>query len=341
MTIARSARRATLLAMLVVAIACPSGFGEEPISVRKPRLLSLPAAVAEPRDNVATPAKVELGKQLFFDPRLSGDNKMSCATCHLPSKAFGDGLRRGKGAGDKELSRNTPTILNVGFHTTFFWDGRAKSLEEQSLGPIQSADEMNQHLDELVNELVAIPGYALQFEMVFGQPLNQQDIAKSLAAFQRTLVTRNSPFDRYLSGDKKALSTRAKEGLELFQGDAGCIRCHNGPLLSDGNYYRLGVGGNDEGRGGVTKKRDDLYKFRTPSLRDVAETGPYMHDGSLATLFDVVEFYYRGVPSRGPHGLELDVEPLLGQSYSDVDAIVEFLKSLSGEPPKITTPEFP
>jgi cytochrome c peroxidase len=191
----------------------------------------------------------------------------------------------------------------------------------------------------LTKELAAVPGYARQFERVFGQSVNTEGIAKALAAFQRTLVTRNSPFDRYLAGDKDALSPRAKEGLELFKGDAGCIRCHHGPLLSDGKYYRLGVGRGDQGRGAVTGKREDLYKFRTPSLRDVAETGPYMHDGSLATLFDVVEFYYRGVSSRGLDGLELDIEPLLGQSYSEIDSVVEFLKSLSGEPPNIAPPK--
>jgi cytochrome c peroxidase len=316
-------------------IACVVSSGDEATSSHEPTLSELPNSVTAPKDNPTTPAKVQLGKQLFFDSRLSGDNTMSCATCHLPDKAFGDGLARSKGAGGRLLARNTQTLLNVGFYSAFFWDGRAATLEEQAFGPIQSREEMNQDLDELVRELAAVPGYARTFEEVFGQRITKQDIGKALAAFERTLVTRNSPFDRYLAGEKGALSHRAKEGLELFQGDAGCIRCHNGPLLSDGKYYRLGVGRDDKGRGGVTKKPDDLYKFRTPSLRDVAATGPYMHDGSQATLFDVVQFYYRGVPSRGPDGLDLDVEPLLGQSYSEIGAIVAFLESLSGEPPEI------
>jgi cytochrome c peroxidase len=304
-------------------------------------LAALPSSVPSPEDNMMTPDKVSLGKQLFFDPRLSGDNTMSCATCHLPEKAFGDGLARSKGAGGKKLTRNTPTLLNVGFHSSFFWDGRAASLEDQALGPIQSPDEMNQDLEQLVKELASVPEYAKQFQGVFGRPVNQHDIAKALAAFQRTLVTRNSPLDRYLAGDKNALSSRAKEGIELFVGAADCIRCHSGPLLSDGKYYRLGIGHGDQGRGAVTGKREELYQFRTPSLRDVARTGPYMHDGSLDTLYDVVQFYFRGVPSRGPDGLNLDVEPLLGQSYSDIDAVVEFLKSLSGEPPEVTVPRLP
>lgn len=306
-----------------------------------PRLAALPKSVPEPKGNPTTAAKVELGKLLFFDPRLSGDNKMSCATCHLPDKAFGDGLAVGEGADGKHLARNTQTVFNVGFYSTLFWDGRADSLEQQALVPIQSPDEMNQDLDQLVRELAEIPQYEARFKQAFGGPVTERNIARALAAFQRTLVTRNSPFDRYLAGDKDALSRLAKEGLELFQGDAGCVRCHNGPLLSDGNYYRLGVDSRDKGRGGVTKKRDDLYKFRTPSLRNVAQTGPYMHNGSLGTLFDVVQFYYRDAPTRGPEGLGLDIEPLLGQSFSEVDALVEFLKSLSGEPPRIVPPELP
>jgi cytochrome c peroxidase len=330
----------TVLQVIAAAmIACAAIFDEEAGSDYDPRIRTLPNSVPAPKDNPTTLAKVQLGKQLFFDPRLSGDNQMSCATCHIPEKAFGDGLVRSKGADGRPLARNTPTLLNVGFYSAFFWDGRAESLEQQALGPIQSAEEMHQDLGELVQELRSVPGYASQFQEVFGRPTNQDDIARALAAFERTLVTRNSPFDRYLAGENRALSPRAREGLELFRGEAGCIRCHNGPLLSDGKYYRLGVGRGDRGRGAVTEKLDDLYKFRTPSLRNVADTGPYMHDGSHATLFEVVQFYYRGVPSRGPDDLDLDVEPLLDRSYSEIGAIVEFLESLSGElsekvPPK-------
>jgi len=332
-----------VVALLIVNLGClATGRAAESKADRPlPRLVALPKSVPEPKGNPTTPAKVELGKLLFFDPRLSGDNKMSCATCHLPDKAFGDGLAVGKGADGKHLERNTQTVFNVAYYSTLFWDGRADSLEQQALVPIQSPDEMNQDLDALVRELAEIPQYDARFKEAFGGPVNEQNIASSLAAFQRTLVTRNSPFDRYLAGDKDALSRLAKKGLELFQGDAGCVRCHNGPLLSDGKYYRLGVDRRDKGRGGVTKKRDDLYKFRTPSLRNVAQTGPYMHNGSLGTLFDVVRFYYRDAPTRGPDGLDLDIGPLLGQSFSEVDALVEFLKSLSGEPPRIMPPELP
>jgi len=350
-TTAGTIARATLL---LAAIAWPQSPAtsqhtakrQETARTERPRLERLPKQVAAPKDNPTTKAKVSLGKQLFFDPRLSGDNKRSCASCHLPEKALGDALSRAKGAGGKELSRNTPTLWNVAFQSSLHWDGRAKSLEEQARLPIQSPDEMNQDIDALVEELSAIEGYAQQFANVFGRPVDKQDIARALAAFQRTLIRRDAPFDRYLAGQKDALSPLARRGLELFTGEAGCIRCHHGPLLSDGKFYRLGVGldgpvRDDKGRGAITGKRQDDYKFRTPSLREVADTGPYMHDGSEKSLASVVEFYFRRAPLRGPDGLKLDIQPLTAQSYSDIDALVAFLKSLSGTGPEITPPELP
>lgn len=306
-----------------------------------PGLVPFPREVKAPKVNPTTPAKVELGKMLFFDPRLSGDNKMSCATCHIPEKAYGDGFALSPGAGGAPLERNTQTCLNVGFFNLFFWDGRAASLEEQALGPIQSKVEMNQDLTELEAELAAISGYMTEFQSVFGTKPNRDGIAKALAAFQRTLVTEPSPFDQFLAGDKDALSDEAKRGLELFRGDAGCIECHNGPLLSDGKFYRIGVSFKDEGRAKITDKKEDRYRFRTPSLRNISETGPYMHDGSQKTLEDVVTFYFRGIPVSGPGGLNLDTEALDFLSFSDIDPMVEFLKSLSGKAPKITPPELP
>jgi cytochrome c peroxidase len=301
----------------------------------------MPSSAAAPADNPTTKERVELGKQLFFDPRLSGDNTVSCATCHLPDKAFADGLPKAKGAGGKPLLRNTPSLINVGFYPHYFWDGRAKSLEEQALFPLQSGEEMNQNLDELEIELSAIPGYVTQFRSVFGTPPIRSSIAKALAAFERTLISSNSPFDRHLAGDGKALSEEAKRGWELFRGDADCIRCHTGPTFSDGNFYRLGTTFTDKGRGAITDDKRAFFAFRTPGLRDVARTAPYFHDGSMATLTQVVEFYYRGVPTGSADGLPLDVTPLLGQSYSEIAAIVAFLESLTGEQPQVSRPALP
>jgi cytochrome c peroxidase len=300
----------------------------------------LPAVAPSPADNPATPEKIALGKELFFDPRLSGDNQMSCATCHIPEKSFADGLPNARGAEGVELPRNTPTLLNVGFYENYFWDGRAKSLEDQALTPIQSVAEMNQDLGELEKELGAVPGYVDQFQSAFGGPVTQETIAKALAAFQRTLVTRSSDFDRYLAGDESALSDNAREGWEIFQ-QAGCIRCHSGPNFSDSGFYRLGISFQDKGRGAVTGNKQDLYALRTPGLRDVAKTAPYMHDGSLATLTDVVEFYYRSTSMSAPGGLPLSFESLNYRSFSEIALVVDFLESLSGEPPEAAAPQLP
>lgn len=329
---------ASLLTLVSIAPRADDGGAE---SNSPQPLVALPERVPAPNDNPTSAERVALGKMLFFDPRLSGDNLLSCASCHLPEKAFGDGLKTGKGHRGKTLARNTPTVLNTAFFTRLNWDGRAKSLEEQALGPITSPDEMNQDLGALEKELNAVPGYVKQFRTVFNSKVNRDGIAKALAAFQRTLVARASPFDRYLAGEKTALSAEAKRGMELFKGDAGCIRCHHGPLLSDGKFYRLGASFQDKGLGAISSKPADNYRFRTPTLRNIAQTGPYMHDGSLKTLNDVVRFYYRNVPASAPGGLPLDVSALAGQSFSEIPDLVAFLKSLSGTIPKVKPPTLP
>ena len=317
-----------------------------PISVllsraEKRKKKTWPQPVIEPKGNPTSLAKVRLGKQLFFDSRLSGDNKMSCATCHRLEKGFGDGLEVGIGHRGRKLSRNTQTLLNVAYYPKLFWDGRATTLEEQALMPIQSPDEMNQDLTQLEEELNAVTGYVRQFKTVFGTKVTRKGIAKALAAFQRSLVTGPSPYDRYVSGDRKALSAEAKRGMELFFGEAGCSECHTAPTFSDGKFYRLGASFTDKGLESLTGKKKDRYRFRTPSLRNVADTAPYMHDGSLKTLGDVVTFYYRGVPKKTPEGLEMDLLPLTGNSFSEITDIVEFLRSLSGKVTKITIPTLP
>jgi cytochrome c peroxidase len=175
------------------------------------------------------------------------------------------------------------------------------------------------------------------FQAVFDESPNRQDLARALAAFQRTLVTGRSPFDRFLAGEKDALTADALAGYELFQGEAGCIACHNGPLLSDGKFYRLGVSFQDQGRGRISGKKEDRYRFLTPTLRNVAQTGPYMHNGSFKTLDDVILFYYRGVPRLGRGGLAPEIEALQDRSFSEIPLLVEFLKALSGELPEITS----
>jgi cytochrome c peroxidase len=330
----------TWVAMILMV---PSGFvATEAKAQPKPEkpMAPLPKAVPAPKGNPTTPEKVALGKLLFFDPRLSGDNILSCATCHRPDRAFGDGLPQARGAGGRTLRRNTPSLLNVGFYSTFHWDGRAKSLEGQALLPIQAADEMNQDLGQLEKKLNAVLGYAKRFQAVFGTKVTRDGIAQALAAFQRTLVTGPSPYDRYLGGEKNALSPEAKRGMALFFGDAGCACCHRGPLLSDEKFNRLGVS-HDKGRGVVTGKTEENYTIRTPSLRNVARTGPYMHDGSYKALGDVLFFYFRGVPNSGPDGLPLDIEALQSVPLSEMPDLIAFLEALTGEQPKIAPPKLP
>jgi cytochrome c peroxidase len=308
-------------------------------TLEKP-MAPLPQTVPAPKENPTTPEKIALGKLLFFDPRLSGNNQMSCATCHAPGKAFGDGLPQGNGAAGNTLKRNTPSLLNVGFKSSFFWDGRTRSLEAQALLPIQAVDEMNQDLDKLEEELNAVPAYIAQFQAIFGTRVTRDGIAKALASFERTLVTGPSPYDRFLGGAKDALSPEATRGRELFFGNAGCSRCHQGPLLSDEKFYRLGFT-QDMGQGLVTGKTEDNYKFRTPSLRNVARTGPYMHDGSFRTLDDVLFFYFRGIPNSAADGLSLDIESLQGVALDEIPDLIAFLDALTGEEPIIAPPVLP
>jgi cytochrome c peroxidase len=194
------------------------------------------------------------------------------------------------------VERNVPTLLNIGLHKALFWDGRTGSLEDQALVPIKDPREMNQDLDELEAELNEVAGYRSQFREAFGTDVTRNGIAKAIAVFERSLVSGPAPLDRYLAGDEDALSHEARHGLELFVGEADCVRCHSGPLLSDGQFYRLGIAGDDPGRAAITGSDVDRGKFRTPSLRNVALTAPYMHDGSRRLCTRWSSFIYEECP---------------------------------------------
>lgn len=332
-----TSRLALLLPLIVVGAAV--AWGERPKV--DDRLVPLPSVAPAPKDNPTTPAKVALGKQLFFDPRLSGGNTLSCAACHQPNKSFADSIDWNKGETGITMVRNTQSCLNVGFYADYFWDGRAASLEEQATGPITSPVEMNQNLDELERELNAVPGYVTQFQAVFGAKPNRKNIAQALAAFQRTLISGPSAFDRYLAGDEHAISDDAKRGLALFTGEARCIECHHGPNLSDGQYYRMGISEEDLGRASVTGKRDDRFRFRTPTLRNIADTGPYMHHGLYHSLEQVVTQYYRGTSRTTTDGLAIESPDLSDRSLDEVPYLIAFLETLSGTTPEFTPPVLP
>jgi cytochrome c peroxidase len=281
-------------------------------------------AVPIPEQNPQTPQKIELGKKLFFDRRLSGDGTMSCATCHDPEKAFTDGLAISLSYPTTRNWRNAPTLVNAGLQKYLFFDGRAQSLEDQALFPMMSAFEMNRSLDFLEEVIRSVPEYVDAFQKVFGSEPTRERIAMAIASFERTIVSVNTPLDRYLKGDKKALSGAAQKGLVLFMGKGRCGECHYGVNLSDDNFHALNVPENpdhlsdsrmaitrryvakinhyeeyrnlaeDPGRFLITKNKKDWRAFRTPTLREIAKTAPYMHNGIFQTLDDVIDFFDRG-----------------------------------------------
>ncbi len=285
-----------------------------------------------PKDRLPTPAQVALGEKLFNDKRLSLDDSTSCATCHDPNLGFADGKPRAVGIGSQEGMRNSPTILNAVFLETQFWDGRAGTLEDQAKLPILNPIEMGMPNPEtVVAKLIKIPEYATEFQKVFNRPLNYDDLARAIAAFERTQIFGNSRFDRFLAGNSKALNASEKRGWALFNGKARCNSCHAGnainPLFTDHKFHNIGVAAKKQdfvtlageavrvvrtgdekqidelalqtkfselGRFLVTKKENDIGSFKTSALRNIAVTGPYMHDGSFATLWDVMDHYNKG-----------------------------------------------
>ena len=297
-----------------------------------------------PEDNPMTAAKVALGKQLYFDKRLSVDNTISCASCHDPRKGWSNSEQFATGVGSLKGGRNSPTIINAAYFALQFWDGRAKQLEGQALGPIQNPIEMNMKLEEVVDRLNKVPGYKLQFQKVFGTEVNDVGMAKAIAAFERTILSGDAPYDRFKAGDKEALSEAAQRGLKVFNNKANCAACHSGANFSDGAFHNIGVGMEakepDVGRYAVTKLVGDRGAFRTPTLREVARHAPYMHDGSLKTLEEIVDWYDKG----GHPNPQLDEELFpLKLSADDKADLVTFLKEgLASESyPDIEPPELP
>jgi cytochrome c peroxidase len=295
-----------------------------------------------PPDNPMFPEKIELGKLLFFDTRLSRDRSTSCATCHDPEKAYSDGRTRGIGIENQQLPRRTPSILNAAYNAYQFWDGRAETLEEQAKGPILAAAEMGMPDEKtLIDRLEDVPEYRRRFDAVFGSGITLRNITLAIAAFERTLVTPNSPLDAYLRGDKNALSDQEKRGFILFFGKAGCTQCHNGPNLTDSKFYSLGaVPGREEadpGRFSVTKDQADRAAFKTPSLRNIALRSPYMHDGSMATLDQVIDWYDQG----GGTGRKSELLFKLNLSSDEKKDLLAFLHALSAPIPNIGKPAIP
>src|SRR5208283_784207 len=350
------------LLALFISCFCVMAFSASSFAVQLEPMASVPI----PTDNPQTSEKIGLGKKLFFDRRLSGDGTMSCAACHIPEQAFTDGQDIALSYPTTKNWRNTPTIINAAFYKFLFHDGRAKSLEDQALMPVGSSFEMNLNSDFLVEKLRIVPEYVAAFQKVFNADVTKERIAMALASFERTIISRNAPLDRYLSGDEAALSEGARLGFALFTGKGKCIRCHYGPHMSDDGFHALNVPENpdivndprmlaslrfvaklsgikdyrdlkeDLGRYLVTKDQRDWKSFKTPDLREIARTAPYMHNGVFATLDQVIEFLNEG---GGKGNLELTP---LGLSDAEKNALKTFLtEALTGDEIKIEYPEIP
>jgi cytochrome c peroxidase len=313
-------------------------------TLRLPLGLQASAAYV-PETNPLSREKVDLGKLLYFERRLSKDNSMSCATCHLPYHGFAEPGATSEGVTGAVGKRNAPTVINRLFSKEQFWDGRAADLEEQAHGPLTNPIEMAMlSHDEVLARLKGIPGYAPLFEKAFGTPeITMARVAQAIASYERTVVSGNSPFDRFTAGDKDALSTSAVRGLALFNGKANCQVCHAGFNFTDESYHNLGVGMGasdpDLGRYVVTKAEGEKGAFKTPTLRNVAETPPYMHDGSEPTLRAVVDFYNRG--GRPNPNLAKEIKPL-GLTPQEITDLVAFMEALTADVPDLVPPkEFP
>ncbi len=316
------------------------------VSISAP--LGLPP-VPVPPDNPPTMATIALGRRLFYDTRLSKDDSLSCASCHQPQHRFSDDRERSLGVSGTLGRRHAPSLVNAAYSSLYFWDGRAQSLEDQVGGPIADPLEMNQSHDASVAKLQGDSSYRPMFKQAFGsEEITMKRVENALASFERTILVGNSPFDRYeYLGQKDALTPAQKRGLAIFRDPirGNCVTCHAiGPhyaSFSDGEFHNTGegVGDNDElsdqGRFAVTKLEADRGKFKTPQLRNVAVGGPYMHDGKLKTLKDVVDFY----AGRGNSNPNLDTQMsninLSGQDRRD---LIEFLESLTGENPRNVGP---
>lgn len=299
----------------------------------------IPTAPPALPNNPATPAKIELGKMLYFDPRLSASHAISCNSCHNVGLAGADAEETSIGHKWQRGARNAPTVLNAVFNTAQFWDGRAKDLEEQAGGPMVNPAEMASPKAHVTEQLAAIPGYVSAFKTAFpgeAKPVTLQNAQKAIAVFEATLITPNAPFDKYLRGDASALNATQKQGLQLFM-SKGCAACHNGVNVGGSMYAPFGVvekpgadllPAQDKGRFMVTKTAGDEYVFRSPTLRNIALTAPYFHTGRAWDLRQAV-----GVMGSSQLGAQLTAD--------EIDKIVAFLGSLTGEQPKIVYPVLP
>ncbi len=299
-----------------------------------------PDSIPFPSDDPYSEPKAALGNMLFFDPRLSGGGTMSCATCHNPALAWQDGQKVAFGHAENRLPRATPTLLDLAWADLLMWDGRKDGLEDQVSGPVSTAGEMGGSLGQAADRVGQLPGYADAFRKVFGAgPVTFGRIAQAIATFERTLISNKSPFDRWIDGDEQAIDAASKRGFVLFTGKANCAACHTGWRFTDDAFHDIGLDTNDPGRGKqVPDEPVLLHAFKTPTLRNVALRAPYMHDGSLATLHDVIVEYDTGFIERPSLSPEMH---RLGLSSGEVNDLVAFLRTLTSVDDAVVAPTLP
>lgn len=306
----------------------------------------LAAQVPFPADNEPTALRVELGKMLFFDPRLSRNGDMSCASCHNPMLGWSDGLPTARGFLGKQLERASPTIVNAAYNTVLMWDGRKKDLEDQAMGPLEADVEMNTDLPRFFGWMASNDGYQRAFAAAYpGEPIGPTALRKAIASFERTVVSRTSPFDRWLDGEEQAMTPQQLRGLVIFtdKNKGNCVSCHAAPNFTDNGFHNIGLAaygmeGSDPGRFKLKPVAAMRGAFKTPGLREIAASAPYFHDGSAKTLMDVIEHYDRGGVVRT--NISQDVKPL-HLRQSEKDDLVAFLRALSSPALPFSLPVLP
>lgn len=332
-----------VFALALSVVACEK---KETAAEFKPEILPLPAPLARyeamevPGDNPTTPEKAALGRQLFFDKRLSGDETRSCYSCHVCEHGLTDGLPKAIGAFNKQLPRSSPTLWNIGYHKMFYWDGRSPSLEKQGMAAWQGGNMgAKDHESDILAKINGLQGYRSQFQKVFGGEATAENMMQAISAFERTIISGDTAWDRWQAGDQSAASEAARRGFEVFK-QAKCNNCHDGVLLTDQQFHNVGIGMDapepDKGRFNATKKDEDTGAFKTPTLRDIARSAPYFHDGSVATLEDAVDLMLGGgKPNQYLDKKNIEKRTITADQRRD---LLEFLKSLNvdcrlSEPP--------
>ena len=334
---------AMVLTLAVGMISGPSSLHATEIDDLK-RDYERPAEIPYPEENPYSKEKEELGKMLYFDPRLSKSGTQSCATCHNPSLGWEDALALGVGHEHKPLGRATPTILNLAWDEMFFWDGRADSLEEQALGPIESSAEMAMNLDIMLGILDGVAEYETLFKAAFpddqdGDIITKEKVAMAIATYERGVISGEAPFDRWINGDEDAISASAKRGFLLFNKKANCAACHSGWNFSDSSFHDIGIDDADIGRGAILKQILPMqHAFKTVGLRNIDRRAPYMHNGAYQTLEDVIEHYDNGFVQRDSLSDEMKQLNLTKAEKRD---LLAFLKTLTSKDKPVELPDLP